>query len=54
MLITAGIFLALHFLGMDGFTELYLIASSTIILSLEPVFVMEGAYFAFETNRING
>ncbi len=47
LLITAGIFLALHFLVWMASLNYTSIASSTIILSLEPVFVMVGAYFAF-------
>jgi len=43
----AGFFLALHFLLWMASLNYTSIASSTIILTLEPVFVMIGAYFAF-------
>ncbi|UVI27579.1 DMT family transporter [Paenibacillus spongiae] len=44
----AGFFLALHFLLWMASLTYTSIASSTIILSLEPVFVMIGAYFVFK------
>ncbi|MCD9025539.1 DMT family transporter [Cohnella silvisoli] len=44
----AGFFLALHFLLWMESLDYTSIASSTIILSLEPVFVMIGAYFVFK------
>lgn len=44
----AGFFLALHFLLWMASLDYTSIASSTIILSLEPVFVMAGAYFVFK------
>jgi drug/metabolite transporter (DMT)-like permease len=44
----AGFFLALHFLLWMESLNYTSIASSTIILSLEPVFVMIGAYFVFK------
>ncbi|MFC5701147.1 DMT family transporter [Cohnella faecalis] len=47
LLIAAGFFLALHFLLWMASLNYTSIASSTIILALEPVFVMIGAYFAF-------
>lgn len=47
LLIAAGIFLAIHFLLWMASLNYTSIASSTIILSLEPVFVMIGAYFVF-------
>jgi drug/metabolite transporter (DMT)-like permease len=47
LLLLAGLFLALHFLLWMASLDYTSIASSTIILSLEPVFVMAGAYFAF-------
>ncbi|MFC5650303.1 DMT family transporter [Paenibacillus solisilvae] len=47
LLAAAGIFLALHFLLWMASLNYTSIASSTIILSLEPVFVMVGAYFVF-------
>jgi len=48
LLALAGFFLALHFLLWMESLNFTSIASSTIILSLEPVFVMIGAYFAFK------
>jgi drug/metabolite transporter (DMT)-like permease len=47
LLLLSGIFLALHFLFWMGSLKLTTVASSTILLSLQPVFVMAGAYFAF-------
>ncbi|RUS48766.1 DMT family transporter [Cohnella sp. AR92] len=47
LLILAGFFLALHFLLWMASLNYTSIASSTIILSLEPVLVMVGAYFVF-------
>lgn len=47
LLLLSGIFLALHFLFWMGSLKLTTVASSTILLSLQPVFVMIGAYFAF-------
>jgi drug/metabolite transporter (DMT)-like permease len=44
----AGFFLALHFLLWMESLNYTSIASSTIILSLEPVFVMIGAFFIFK------
>ncbi|MDB4865754.1 MAG: multidrug transporter [Cohnella sp.] len=44
----AGFFLALHFLLWMASLDYTSIASSTIILALEPVFVMVGAYFIFK------
>lgn len=43
----AGFFLALHFLLWMESVNYTSIASSTIILALEPVFVMIGAFFVF-------
>ncbi|MBY6035866.1 DMT family transporter [Fictibacillus nanhaiensis] len=43
----SGTFLALHFLFWMGSLKLTTVASSTILLSLQPVFVMLGAYIAF-------
>ncbi|MBB6672713.1 DMT family transporter [Cohnella nanjingensis] len=53
LLLAAGFFLALHFLLWMASLDYTSIASSTIILSLEPVFVMFGAYFVFKdrTNK---
>jgi len=48
LLASAGFFLALHFLLWMESLSFTSIASSTIILSLEPVFVMIGAYFVFK------
>lgn len=48
LLFWAGFFLALHFLLWMASLDYTSIASSTIILALEPVFVMIGAYFIFE------
>ncbi|MDI4646055.1 DMT family transporter [Cohnella hashimotonis] len=47
LLLAAGFFLALHFLLWMASLSYTSIASSTLILSLEPVFVMIGAYFLF-------
>lgn len=47
LILLSGIFLALHFLFWMGSLKLTTVASSTILLSLQPVFVMAGAYFAF-------
>lgn len=48
LLSLAGFFLALHFLLWMESISYTSIASSTIILALEPVFVMIGAYFVFK------
>nr|WP_255807525.1 DMT family transporter [Cohnella mopanensis] len=48
LLTLAGFFLALHFLLWMESLNYTSIASSTIILALEPVFVMIGAYFVFK------
>jgi drug/metabolite transporter (DMT)-like permease len=48
LLFWAGFFLALHFLFWMESLNYTSIASSTIILSLEPVFVSIGAYFVFK------
>jgi len=48
LLALAGFFLALHFLLWMASLNYTSIASSTIILTLEPVFVMIGAYLAFK------
>jgi drug/metabolite transporter (DMT)-like permease len=47
LLILSGTFLALHFLFWMGSLKLTTVASSTILLSLQPVFVMAGAFIAF-------
>ncbi|SFI34033.1 Permease of the drug/metabolite transporter (DMT) superfamily [Paenibacillus sp. UNC496MF] len=48
LLIAAGFFLALHFLLWMASLTYTSIASSTILLALEPVFVMVGAFFVFK------
>ncbi|WP_373231143.1 DMT family transporter [Cohnella sp.] len=48
LLSLAGFFLALHFLLWMESLSYTSIASSTIILALEPVFVMVGAYMVFK------
>lgn len=48
LLLSAGVFLALHFFLWMASLNYTSIASSTIILALEPVFVMVGAYFLFK------
>jgi len=48
LLLAAGFFLALHFLLWMASLDYTSIASSTLILSLEPVFVMIGAFFLFK------
>ncbi|RAP78330.1 DMT family transporter [Paenibacillus montanisoli] len=48
LLIAAGFFLALHFLLWMASLDYTSIASSTIILALEPVFVMVGAFMIFK------
>jgi drug/metabolite transporter (DMT)-like permease len=48
LLSLAGFFLALHFLLWMESVSLTSIASSTIILALEPVFVMIGAFLVFK------
>jgi drug/metabolite transporter (DMT)-like permease len=47
LLFLSGTFLALHFLFWMGSLKLTTVASSTILLSLQPVFVMIGAYLFF-------
>ncbi|AOZ94379.1 DMT family transporter [Paenibacillus crassostreae] len=44
----SGFFLALHFLLWMGSLKYTTVASSTIILALEPVFIWCGAYFLFK------
>ncbi|WP_225446278.1 DMT family transporter [Paenibacillus rhizovicinus] len=48
LLLAAGFFLALHFLLWMASLTYTSIASSTILLALEPVFVMIGAFFLFK------
>lgn len=47
-LIASGIMLAVHFLLWMGSLQWTSVASSTIILALQPVFVMIGAYIFFK------
>ncbi|MDN4075584.1 DMT family transporter [Fictibacillus terranigra] len=47
LLFLSGLFLALHFLLWMGSLKLTTVASSTIILALQPVFVLIGAFFLF-------
>lgn len=53
LLLAAGFFLALHFLLWMASLSYTSITSSTLILSLEPVFVMLGAFFLFK-DRLGG
>lgn len=46
-LLLAGLFLGLHFLFWIGSLKYTTVASSMILLSLQPVFVMMGAFLAF-------
>ncbi len=48
MLGSSGLFLALHFLLWMGSLKLTSVSSSTIILSLEPVFIVLGAYLVYK------
>ncbi|MFF2093216.1 DMT family transporter [Paenibacillus sp. NPDC058174] len=48
-LAASGAMLALHFLLWMASLRLTTVASSTVILTLEPVFVMIGSYFLFRT-----
>ncbi|WP_394603774.1 DMT family transporter [Fictibacillus sp. UD] len=48
LLFSSGAFLALHFLFWMGSLKLTTVASSTILLSLQPVFVMIGAFIVFK------
>ncbi|WP_152402509.1 DMT family transporter [Paenibacillus cellulositrophicus] len=45
---TSGFFLALHFLLWMGSLKLTSVSSSTIILALEPVFIVIGAFFFYK------
>jgi drug/metabolite transporter (DMT)-like permease len=47
LLLSSGVLLAMHFLFWMGSLTLTTVASSTILLSLQPVFVMIGAFYAF-------
>jgi drug/metabolite transporter (DMT)-like permease len=48
MLVSSGVMLALHFLLWMGSLKYTSVASSTMIMALEPVFIMLGAYFLFK------
>ncbi|KKO55276.1 DMT family transporter [Paenibacillus sp. DMB20] len=48
LLMASGLMLAVHFLLWMGSLSWTSVASSTIILALQPVFVMIGAYFLFK------
>lgn len=48
LLLSSGIMLALHFLLWMGSLKYTSVASSTMIMALEPVFIMLGAYFIFK------
>lgn len=52
LLILSGIMLGLHFLLWMGSLRLTSVASSTVILTLEPIIVMFGSFFLFGA-RIN-
>ncbi|PWW05235.1 drug/metabolite transporter (DMT)-like permease [Paenibacillus cellulosilyticus] len=52
LLIASGVMLALHFLLWMASLRLTTVASSTVILTLEPVFVMLASYVLFRT-RVN-
>ncbi|MCL6632491.1 MAG: DMT family transporter [Alicyclobacillus herbarius] len=55
LLALSGVFLGLHFLCWIGSFAYTSVASSMILLSLQPVFVMIGAYFLFgERTRLGG
>ncbi|WP_379136344.1 DMT family transporter [Paenibacillus sp. sgz500958] len=48
MLMSSGTMLALHFLLWMGSLKYTSVASSTMIMALEPVFIMLGAFFLFK------
>ena len=48
MLLFSGVMLALHFLLWMGSLKYTSVASSTMIMALEPVFIMLGAYFLYK------
>jgi len=52
MLFSSGLMLGLHFLLWMGSLQLTTVASSTVILTLEPIIVMFGSFFLFGA-RIN-
>lgn len=54
LLFGSGFFLALHFLLWMGSLKLTTVSSSTIILALEPVFIVIGAFFIYKerTSRV--
>lgn len=47
LLLLSGFFLGLHFLLWIGSLFYTSVASSTVLLTLQPIFVMAGAYFVF-------
>jgi drug/metabolite transporter (DMT)-like permease len=47
LMVASGIFLALHFLFWMESLSLTSVASSTILLALEPIFILGGAYWVF-------
>lgn len=47
LMVASGLFLALHFLFWMKSLALTSVASSTILLALEPIFVLAGAYWIF-------
>lgn len=53
-LILAGFFLGLHFLFWIGSLKYTTVASSMILLSLQPIFVMLGAFIAFRERTTVG
>lgn len=48
LLLVSGTMLALHFLLWMGSLKFTSVASSTMIMALEPVFIMLGAYFLYK------
>ena len=48
LLVSSGTMLALHFLLWMGSLKFTSVASSTMIMALEPVFIMLGAFFLFK------
>jgi drug/metabolite transporter (DMT)-like permease len=47
MMVVSGLFLALHFLFWMESLRFTSVASSTILLALEPIFILAGAYWLF-------
>ncbi|GGA48805.1 DMT family transporter [Paenibacillus physcomitrellae] len=54
LLILSGIFLGLHFLLWMGSLAYTSVASSMILLSLQPVFIMVGSFFMFKERTTGG